>query len=104
MPTLADSFAHILNYSEHVATVHHEHGKSHVHYEYMEEAKKNANRDNPYSNSSRKIDSSGEHLLFTSSQELLIFNPLNVYLKSFVQSLPATSPQEDLRPPIMLPA
>lgn len=41
LPSIADGIAHIFWYSEHMATVHYEHGKYHVHYEYQDAAKKN---------------------------------------------------------------
>lgn len=40
LPTISDTIAHIFWYSEHMATVHYEHGKYHVHLEYTEAAKK----------------------------------------------------------------
>jgi hypothetical protein len=40
LPTISDTLAHIFWYSEHMATVHYEHGKYHVHLEYTEAAKK----------------------------------------------------------------
>ena len=40
LPTISDTIAHIFWYSEHMATVHYEHGKYHVHMEYTEAAKK----------------------------------------------------------------
>jgi hypothetical protein len=41
-PIILDLLAHTFWYSQHMATVHYEHGKFHVHYEYMLEAKKSA--------------------------------------------------------------
>ena len=38
-PTIADTVAHIFWYSEHMATVHFENGKYHVHLEYQQAAK-----------------------------------------------------------------
>ncbi|MFT3934611.1 MAG: hypothetical protein QM726_13390 [Chitinophagaceae bacterium] len=40
MPAIADCIAHIFWYSEHVATVHYENGKYHLHYENIDAAKK----------------------------------------------------------------
>jgi hypothetical protein len=40
LPTVSDTIAHIFWYSEHMATVHYEHGQYHVHMEYTEAAKK----------------------------------------------------------------
>ena len=39
LPALSDAVAHIFWYSEHMATVHYEHGKYHVHYEYQQAVK-----------------------------------------------------------------
>jgi hypothetical protein len=39
LPALSDAIAHVFWYSEHMATVHYEHGKYHVHYEYQQAAK-----------------------------------------------------------------
>ena len=41
MPSVADLLAHTFWYSQHMATVHFENGKYHVHYQYIEESKKN---------------------------------------------------------------
>ena len=40
LPFITDAVAHIFWYSEHIATVHYEKGKYHVHYESMAAAKK----------------------------------------------------------------
>ncbi len=40
-PSIADTVAHIFWYSEHMATVHVENGKYHVHLEYTNAARKN---------------------------------------------------------------
>jgi hypothetical protein len=40
LPSFSDCIAHIFWYAEHMATVHYEHGKYHVHYEQANEAKK----------------------------------------------------------------
>lgn len=42
LPAVTDSFAHIFWYSEHLATVHYEHGKYHVHLENINAARKGA--------------------------------------------------------------
>ncbi|HZE82902.1 MAG TPA: hypothetical protein VE035_01275 [Puia sp.] len=41
MPSVLDLIAHTFWYSQHMATVHFENGKYHVHYEYMAESRKN---------------------------------------------------------------
>jgi hypothetical protein len=40
LPLVSDCMAHVFWYSQHMATVHYEHGKYHVHYELMDTAKK----------------------------------------------------------------
>ncbi|MEO6541225.1 MAG: hypothetical protein ABIN74_09555 [Ferruginibacter sp.] len=40
-PYISDAFSHIFYYSQHIATVHYENGKMHVHREVMDNAKKN---------------------------------------------------------------
>jgi hypothetical protein len=40
MPFVADILAHTFWYSQHIATVHFENGKYHVHYQVMDESKK----------------------------------------------------------------
>ena len=42
VPFIADVIAHTFWYSQHIATVHFENGKYHVHYQYMNEAQKNS--------------------------------------------------------------
>lgn len=104
MPTITDIFAHLLNYKDHMATVHHEHGKYHVHYEYIEEAKKHTHGDMPYNNSIKKTGAFDEHILFTTLTDLstLQIRPDHSILLS--RYLPAVFLQNDLRPPIMFTA
>jgi len=59
-PSIADAMAHIFWYSEHMATVHYEHGKYHVHYEYAQAAKNSY----PQKDTSLpKSESFNEHLM-----------------------------------------
>ncbi|MEP7142817.1 MAG: hypothetical protein ABI707_08100 [Ferruginibacter sp.] len=103
MPTITDMLAHLLNYSEHMATVHHSHGgKSHVHYEYIEAAKKNSHEDNPYNNIFKKGDGSSEHILFTTAIVPSITLVLQEHSNSFFQNLPVISLPGNFRPPITL--
>lgn len=60
MPSIADTIAHIFWYSEHIAKVHYENGKYHVHLEYQQAAKDHS----PEKESSLpKSESLTEHLL-----------------------------------------
>ena len=52
LPTISDIVAHIFWYSEHMATVHYENGKYHVHNDYIQAAKK----DYPEKNNTLKED------------------------------------------------
>ena len=58
MPTIADTMAHIFWYSHHMATVHYENGKYHVHLEYADAAKKGY----PEKNNVLKEELSNSHL------------------------------------------
>ncbi len=46
LPFITDTIAHIFWYSEHVATVHYENGKYHVHLENIDAAKKSQSEKN----------------------------------------------------------
>ena len=59
MPYVSDIIAHAFWYSHHMATVHYENGKYHVHNEVSKEAKNN-NQENP--NTDRKDAPANEHL------------------------------------------
>jgi hypothetical protein len=48
VPFIADIIAHTFWYSQHIATVHVENGKYHVHYQYMNEAQKSIPGKNPH--------------------------------------------------------
>lgn len=54
LPTISDTIAHIFWYSQHMATVHYEHGQYHVHIEYADAAKKGY----PEKNNTQKEDDS----------------------------------------------
>lgn len=101
MPTIANGFAHLLNYSEHMTTVHYENGNYHVHYEYIEAAKKNAREDSPYNNTLKKIDNTNEHLMLTTQGDPRAPAHPQDYLNPLFQYLPVISLQEDFRPPIL---
>jgi hypothetical protein len=59
-PFIADIAAHAFWYSHHMATVHYEHGKYHVHYEIQEAAKNNTPEKN--NNATLNEPVSGEHI------------------------------------------
>lgn len=58
-PFIMDAFAHLFYYTQHMATVHYEHSKMHVHYELIDNAKKEApQKEIP---ASKKDNSTAEH-------------------------------------------
>ena len=104
MPTVSDIFAHIFNYSDHMLTVHHHHGKSHVHLEYTEAAKKDSHTDAPINNIPKKTNDSTEYIMFTLSTNPLPSTIPQQYLPSLFQKVQAIYLQGHLRPPIMVQA
>ena len=103
IPTLADAFAHLLQYSDHIATVHHDHGEYHVHYEYLEAAKNNPSEENSTKPSGfKKCSNQDEHLISNTSPSLTPAGAHPYYLIPQIQSLPVVVTQKDLRPPIIV--
>ena len=65
-PYIADTFEHIFNYTQHMATIHYENGKYHVHKELVDKAKKNdPAKDNT---ASKKENSTNDHIAFQQKQ------------------------------------
>ena len=63
LPHVSDGIAHAFFYAQHMATVHYEHGKLHVHKEVMDNAKKEASqKELP---SSKKDTAASDHTCFT---------------------------------------
>ena len=59
-PYISDTVAHIFYYTQHMATVHYQNGKLHVHKEIVDNAKKNdPAKESP---SSKKETSSSDHI------------------------------------------
>jgi len=68
-PSIADIIAHVFWYSKHMATVHYEHGKYHVHYEYAQAAKnKYPEKDTHLS----KLAYGSEHLVTTDAYDICL--------------------------------
>jgi len=65
-PYIADTFEHIFNYTQHMATIHYENGKYHVHKELVDNAKKN----NPAKDNAtaKKENSANDHIVFQQKQ------------------------------------
>ena len=63
LPYVSDLVSHTFFYANHMATMHYENGKYHVHYEVAKNTKEeNSNKPSPAS-SSKKDDSNNEHVL-----------------------------------------
>jgi len=73
MPSLSDLVAHIFWYSHHMATIHYEHGKYHVHYDYLEAAQKEADSKTPAQTKNTRDDN--EHLAIIETYCLALFFP-----------------------------
>lgn len=63
LPFAMDFLAHTFWYTQHMATVHYENGKFHVHYEYLEAARKSVPEKNDHS--IRALVDIGDHLAGT---------------------------------------
>ena len=61
VPFIADVIAHTFWYSQHIATVHFENGKYHVHYQYINEAQKSFPGKNPHNSKTETFI--GDHLI-----------------------------------------
>ena len=97
LPYITDTAAHIFWYSEHMATVHYENGKYHVHTEALNAAKKT---DFPKSTNAGKTETvSSEHVIskFEYSFENSPLGDLN--FPNLSCSLPCNLPAGDYPPP-----
>jgi hypothetical protein len=95
-PSLADTIAHIFWYSHHVATVHYEHGRYHVHVENREASKKDGQATET---NLPKSATDTEHLIVTDGFEFsnqLIERPSFSIMSS---QLPLAKSASDFRPP-----
>lgn len=97
MPYAADAMAHLLWYHQHVATVHTENGKQHVHLEVEKENKKTTTENTP--ENSKKNPSSPEHTLQLCPLNFCACSIKQIYSTPIGQrTLPANS-SNDFPPP-----
>ena len=101
MPTIVDVFAHIFNYSEHMATVHFENGKYHVHYDYIEAAKNNTQEDSTTNSLVKKVFLTHEHTIATTLIPLFFQENSSCFQLHNTPTLLNILFQQDLRPPII---
>lgn len=100
MPSLADGFEHLLNYQSHVATVHHTHGKEHVHYEYINAATKKTQGENSSDKTTFQNDFVSEHISNLLLQDFT--NPatsVQIYFTPLICNLSNITLLPGLRPP-----
>lgn len=74
-PYISDAVEHIFNYTQHMATIHFENGKYHVHKELVDNAKKN----NPAKETpvSKKENSANDHITILQKQTVPVL-PANI--------------------------
>ena len=73
-PYLSDAVAHIFYYTQHMATIHYENGKYHVHKELVDNAKKNnPSKETP---ASKKENSANDHIVIQQKQSVPVL-PVN---------------------------
>ena len=74
-PYISDLVEHIFNYTQHMATVHYENGKYHVHKELVDDAKQsNPEKEAP---ASKKENSANDHIAIQQKQTVP-FLPVNI--------------------------
>ena len=69
MPYVNDFVSHVFFYAKHMATVHAENGKWHVHFEAAENTQSDINKESNLPSSSKKENTITEHCLFFNSDE-----------------------------------
>lgn len=74
LPYVNDFVSHVLFYTKHMATVHYEHGKYHVHFETAKDIREEKTDTPNNSSSSKKDNSVTEHCIFLSNDEKAIDN------------------------------
>ena len=100
LPFITDTVAHIFWYSEHIATVHYEKGKYHVHYESLAEAKKNSpEKSIPVT---KTETASSEHFMNTSRYDFSYQPLLSLHFSNPSFYLPHTWLANSYPPPKMI--
>ena len=95
-PTIADTVAHIFWYSEHMATVHFENGRYHVHLEYQQAAKNTV----PGKDAAMlKTSSTADHINAVCSYVIHCYSGINAVFPTFCSSLSSASRTNVYPPP-----
>ncbi|CAN5749905.1 hypothetical protein BH11BAC3_BH11BAC3_33800 [soil metagenome] len=100
MPSIADGFEHLLNYQSHIETVHHSHGKAHVHYEYITAATKKSQGENSSDKTGFRSESVSDHNSNLSLENFLCpFTFLQIHFTPLICNLSNITLLPGLRPP-----
>ena len=97
LPYISDFAAHTFFYAQHMATVHYQNGKFHVHREIIDNAKKNDPAKENHS--SKKEDSVNDHISLLQKNKQPYFHEINNYCISYSSSLASIYLQADYPPP-----
>lgn len=96
-PWFSDLVAHVFYYSQHMATVHYENGKLHVHKEMVDNAKKDGpEKQTP---SSKKNNPASDHISFFRNDTRQKITEIINHTIARSSSLPCNDPQADYPPP-----
>ncbi|HSZ84725.1 MAG TPA: hypothetical protein VK787_01770 [Puia sp.] len=97
VPIIADIIAHTFWYSQHIATVHFENGKYHVHYQSMNEAQKSFPGKNPQNSKTETFIA--DHLIKNQKFDFTFFVINNKCFKNLCFSIPDMNPSHNYPPP-----
>jgi hypothetical protein len=96
-PYVSDLVAHIFYYTQHMATVHYENGKLHVHKEIIDNAKKAGPvKESP---ASKKDNSASDHISILQNDNQEVFNNLTDHYNPYPAFLLYSYLQGDFPPP-----
>lgn len=95
-PYISDTIAHVFYYAQHMATVHYENGKLHVHKEVIAQAKEEAAAKDQ--SIERKDTSIADHIL-SAEKEVFYYTEILIVQPALLTILPEQFLQADYPPP-----
>lgn len=98
-PYISDAVAHVFFYAQHMATVHYQNGKFHVHREIIDNAKKTASDKESESPDFKKQNSANDHIVLTQLLQTIHIYTVTVYYVIPSSSLLYTNICSDYPPP-----
>lgn len=98
-PYISDAVAHVFFYAQHMATVHYQNGKFHVHREIIDNAKKTASDKESESPSSKKQNSANDHIVLAQRHQVINLSSVKAYHILASSSLMYTNISGDYPPP-----